>query len=48
MLIGKLISGLFPLLHSRFIKDNCRLIIKHCQCESRQLYCKLMYDVTDR
>lgn len=33
MLIGKQISGLLPLRHSRFIIDNCRLIVKHRQGE---------------
>ena len=37
MLIGKQISGLYPLRHSRFIIDNCRLIIKHSQCKLGQL-----------
>ena len=36
------ISGLFPLWHSCFVKDNCRLIIKHSQGELCQLYCKLV------
>ncbi len=43
MLIRKQISGLLPLRHSRFIIDNCHLIIKHRQGELCQLYRKLVW-----
>ena len=40
--IGKQISWLFPLRHSRFVKAHCRIIIKYRQGKLCQLYCKLV------